>query len=87
MRKDKPVTERTRANCIHSYNVTTVDLDSGREQVGVTKGTPELNPAGASAGTRLWELHKPLPHTRLGLVGEGRNGTVVFDFERAAEKA
>jgi len=53
--------------CVHSDEVTTVDLDSGREQVGVTQGRPELNPAGTSAGTRLWKIHKSLPHTRLGL--------------------
>ena len=39
----------------------------GREQVEVTQGRPELNPAGTSAGTHLWKLYKPLPHTRLGL--------------------
>ena len=32
-------------SCIHSDEVTAVDLDSGREQVGVTGVTPELNPA------------------------------------------
>ena len=52
---------------VHSDEVTTVNLDSGKEQVGVTKGRPELNPAGTSAGTRLWKIHKSLPHTRLGL--------------------
>jgi hypothetical protein len=52
---------------IHSDEVTTVDLDSGKEQVGVKQGRPELNPAGTSAGTRLWKHHKSLPHTRLGL--------------------
>jgi len=55
---------------IHSDEVTTVDLDSGREQVGVTQGRPELYPAGTSAGTRLWKIHKPLPHLRLGLEAE-----------------
>ena len=53
--------------CVHSDEVTTVDLDSGKEQVGVKQGRPELNPAGTSAGTRLWKHHKSLPHTRLGL--------------------
>jgi hypothetical protein len=42
-------------NCVHSDEVTTVDLDSGREQVGVTQGRSELNPA----GTRLWKFPKP----------------------------
>jgi hypothetical protein len=46
-------------NCIHSDEFTTIDLGSGREQVGVTQGRPELNPAGTSAGTRLWKLTKP----------------------------
>jgi hypothetical protein len=45
-------------NCVHSDEVTTVDLDSGREQVGVTQGRPELNFAGTSAGTHLWKLSK-----------------------------
>ena len=54
-------------DCVHSDEVTTVDLDSGKEQVGVKQGRPELNPAGTSAGTRLWKIHKSLPHTRLGL--------------------
>jgi hypothetical protein len=40
-------------NCVHSDEVTTVDLDSGKEQVGVTRSRPELNFAGTSAGTRL----------------------------------
>src|SRR5208283_2159179 len=35
----------------HSDEVTTFDLDSGREQVGVTENPPGLNPAGISAGT------------------------------------
>ena len=35
------------------WEVATVDLDSGKEQVGVTQGGPELNPAGTSAGTHL----------------------------------
>jgi hypothetical protein len=54
-------------SCIHSDEVTTVDLDSGREQVGVTQGRPELNPAGTSAGTRLWKIHKPYSSNWLGL--------------------
>ena len=54
-------------NCIHSDEVTTVDLGSGREQVGVTQGRPELNPAGTSAGTRLWKLTKPYSSNWLGL--------------------
>src|SRR5665213_3169726 len=53
--------------CIHSDEFTTVDLDSGREQVGVTQGRPELNPAGTSAGTRLWKLTKPYSSNWLGL--------------------
>jgi len=61
---------------IHSDEVTTVDLDSGREQVGVMQGRPELNPAGTSAGTRLWKISKSLPHTRLGL--EARVGIGHF---------
>ncbi len=62
-------------NCIHSDEFTTVDLDSGREQVGVTQGRPGLNPAGTSAGTRLWKLTKPYSSNWLGLearVGIGR---------------
>jgi len=62
-------------NCIHSDEFTTVDLGSGREQVGVTQGRPELNPAGTSAGTRLWKLTKPYSSNWLGLearVGIGR---------------
>jgi hypothetical protein len=35
-----------------------VDLDSGREQVGVTQNRPELNFAGTSAGTHLWKSTK-----------------------------
>ena len=35
----------------HSDEVTTFDLDSGREQVGVTENPPGLNSAGISAGT------------------------------------
>jgi len=62
-------------NCVYSDEVTTVDLDSGREQVGVTQGRPELNPAGTSAGTRLWKFPKPYSSNWLGLeaeVGIGR---------------
>ena len=62
-------------NCVYSDEVTTVDLDSGREQVGVTQGRPGLNPAGTSAGTRLWKLTKPYSSNWLGLeaeVGIGR---------------
>jgi hypothetical protein len=54
-------------NCIHSDEFTTIDLGSGREQVGVTQGRPELNPAGTSAGTRLWKLTKPYSSNWLGL--------------------
>src|SRR5208283_4570056 len=54
-------------NCIHSDEFTTVDLDSGREQVGVTQGRPGLNPAGTSAGTRLWKFPKPYSSNWLGL--------------------
>jgi hypothetical protein len=57
-------------NCIHSDEVTTIDLGSGREQVGVTQGRPELNPAGTSAGTRLWKLTKPYSSNWLGLEAE-----------------
>src|SRR5689334_16335810 len=46
-------------NCIGSDEVTTIDLDSGKEQVGVTQGRPELNRAGTSAGTHLWKNPKP----------------------------
>ena len=63
-------------NCFYSDEVTTVDLDSGREQVGVTQGRPELNFAGTSAGTRLWKLTKPYSSNWLGLeagVGIGLN--------------
>ena len=35
----------------YSDEVTTFDLDSVREQVGVTENPPELNSAGISAGT------------------------------------
>src|ERR1019366_269901 len=59
-------------NCIHSDELTTVDLDSGREQVGVTQGRPELNPAGTSAGTRLWKF--PKPHSSNWLSSEARVG-------------
>ncbi len=54
-------------NCVGSDEVTTVDLDSGREQVGVTQSRPELNFAGTSAGTRLWKLTKPYSSNWLGL--------------------
>src|ERR1039457_631524 len=67
-------------NCIHSDEFTTVDLDSGREQVGVTQGRPELNPAGTSAGTRLWKLTKPYSSNWLGLearVGIGQAQRVL----------
>jgi hypothetical protein len=67
-------------NCVHSDEVTTVDLDSGREQVGVTQGRPELNFAGTSAGTHLWKFPKPFSSNWLGLearVGIGRF-TVYF---------
>jgi hypothetical protein len=43
-------------NCIHSDEFTTIDLGSGREQVGVTQGRPELNPAGTSAGCDMRSL-------------------------------
>jgi hypothetical protein len=61
-------------NCIHSDEVTTVDLDSGREQVGVTQGRPELNPAGTSAGTPLWKLTKPYSSNGLGLEADHDTG-------------
>ena len=57
-------------NCVHSDEVTTIDLDSGKEQVEVTQGRPELNPAGTSAGTRLWKLTKPYSSNWLGLEAE-----------------
>ena len=57
-------------NCVYSDEVTTIDLDSGREQVGVTQGRPELNFAGTSAGTRLWKLTKPYSSNWLGLEAE-----------------
>ena len=62
-------------NCVHSDEFTTVDLDSGREQVGVTQGGPELNPAGTSAGTHLWKSSKPLQFQLVRFGGEGRNRT------------
>ena len=65
-------------NCVYSDEVTTVDLDSGREQVGVTQGRPELNFAGTSAGTRLWKLTKPLQFQLVRFGGEGRNRTRVL---------
>jgi len=54
-------------NCVGSDEVTTVDLDSGREQVGVTRSRPELNLAGTSAGTHLWKFTKPHSSNWLGL--------------------
>ena len=45
-------------NCFYSDEVTTVDLDSGREQVGVTQGRPELNFAGTSAGCDMRSLEQ-----------------------------
>jgi hypothetical protein len=54
-------------NCVHSDEFTTVDLDSGREQVGVTQGGPELNFAGTSAGTHLWKSSKLLQFQLVGL--------------------
>jgi prepilin-type N-terminal cleavage/methylation domain-containing protein len=56
-------------NCFlfHSDEVTTVDSDSGREQVGVTQDSPELNPAGTSAGTRPFRFHNSLQHSLLGV--------------------
>ena len=45
-------------NCVSSDEVTTIDLDSGRERVGVTRSRPELNFAGTSAGTHLWKFSK-----------------------------
>ena len=62
-------------NCVYSDEVTTVDLDSGREQVGVTQGRPGLNPAGTSAGTHLWKSSKPLQFQLVRFGGEGRNRT------------
>jgi len=38
--------------------------------VGVTQGRPGLNPAGTSAGTRLWKLTKPYSSNWLGLEAE-----------------
>src|SRR5208282_1207021 len=56
-------------NCFlfHSDEVTTVDSDSGREQVGVTQDSPELNSAGTSAGTRARHFHNSLQHSLLGM--------------------
>src|SRR5581483_9532848 len=54
-------------SCVHSDEVTTIDLDSGKEQVGVTQGGPELNRAGTSAGTHRWKFPKPFSSNRLGL--------------------
>jgi hypothetical protein len=62
-------------NCVYSDELTTVDLDSGREQVGVTQGRPELNFAGTSAGTHLWKSSKPLQFQLVRFGGEGRNRT------------
>src|SRR5665213_1718894 len=50
---------------VHSDDFTTVDFDSGREQVGVTSNRPELNFAGISAGTSTHHFHNFLPHSRL----------------------
>ena len=66
-------------NCVYSDEVTTVDLDSGREQVGVTQGRPELNFAGTSAGTHLWKSSKPLQFQLVRFGGEGRNRTTAFN--------
>ena len=57
-----------------------VDLDSGREQVGVTQGRPELNFAGTSAGTQLWKSSKPLQFQLIRFGGEGRNRAVHVRF-------
>src|SRR5581483_4572646 len=54
-------------SCVHSDEVTTIDLDSRKEQVGVTQGGPELNRAGTSAGTHRWKFPKPFSSNRLGL--------------------
>jgi hypothetical protein len=59
-------------NCVGSDEVTTIDLDPGKEQVGVTQGRPELNRAGTSAGTHLWK--KPKPHSSNWLGLEARVG-------------
>src|SRR6202012_3496655 len=67
-------------NCVHSDEVTTIDLDSGKEQVGVTQGRPELNFAGTSAGTHLWKFPNPFSSNCLGLearVGIGRGTLTV----------
>src|ERR1039457_4884791 len=69
-------------NCIHSDEFTTVDLDSGREQVGVTQGRPELNPAGTSAGTRLWKFPKPYSSNWLGLEAEVGIGLLMPCFPK-----
>jgi hypothetical protein len=60
-------------NCVHSDEFTTVDLDSGTEQVGITQGGPGLNPAGTSAGTQLWKSSKSLQFQLVRFGGEGRN--------------
>ena len=57
-----------------------VDLDSGREQVGVTQGRPELNFAGTSAGTQLWKSSKPLQFQLIRFGGEGRNRAGTANF-------
>ena len=54
-------------NCVHSDEVTTVDLDSGREQVRVIGSRPELNRAGKSAGTHRWQCSKLLQLSCLSL--------------------
>jgi hypothetical protein len=62
-------------NCVNSDEVTTVDLHSGTEQVGVTHGRPELHFAGTSAGNQLWKSSKPLQFQLVRFGGEGRNRT------------
>jgi hypothetical protein len=57
-------------NCVYSDEFTTVDLDSGREQAGVTQGRPVLNFAGTSAGTQLWKSSKPLRFQPVRFGGE-----------------
>src|SRR5450631_2489253 len=57
-------------NCVYSDEVTTVDLDSGREQVSVKRSRPELNFAGKSAGTHRWQCSKLLQLRILSLEAE-----------------
>ena len=45
-------------NCVSSDEVTTIDLDSGRERVGVKWSRSALNFAGTSAGTQPWKFSK-----------------------------